>query len=264
MSDDAAFDGGRTAHWLASGMKEYLAVTDVNTGHTIHVVTDNRITDLMADLLLALRLMNWMSSKPVIFYWWDQPWVRELPANVAPSRDHVNGGWAIPGSREVHVYRREEVHKVLLHEMIHALGMDIPSALTDPVRGLFEEQLGRRLWPHFFEAHTELYAEFLWSIARSTSIKDAERFWKGQERCSAKQAILVWTRTHNLTDPEETNIFSYYIQKWVLMQHLAEVLLDPSGSVAHWFSWWLAAAPQLTSVEESKSVTLRLGMTCPR
>lgn len=265
-----AFDGGRTATWIAhlrkGGVETWRAVRDARTGHTIHVVSDRSHAALSADLATGLRLMAWMSHRPIVWYWWDQPWTREVPAHVDPGRDHVNGGWAVPGILEVHVYRREEAHKVLLHESIHALGLDVPMDAIVPVRAQFEAALGRTLWPHLGECFTELFAEWLWSIADAQSLGDAARRWRYQLTCSEHQAAAVWARIHDATVAEDTNVFAYYILKWVLMQHPMQAILGPDHSVPSWFTWWLAARPKLdrlaAAVADTETKSMELGMTC--
>jgi hypothetical protein len=263
MAEDAGpFDGGKTAAWLVGlGTRAtWRAVRDANTGHSIHVLSDRPFDDLTADLRLGLRLMAWMSARPITWYWWDQPWVREMPAGVDPSRDHLNGGWAVPGVLEVHVYRREEAHKVMLHESIHALGLDVPHAATIPVLAQFEASLGRKLWPHLGEAYTEFFAEFLWAIASGGG-------WDYQVRCAARQAAIVWARIRDATEPENTNVFAYYVLKWVLMGHQTESLIGPDHSVGKWFAWWLSARDRLdraaTVVADSEQRAIHMGMTCP-
>jgi hypothetical protein len=264
-----AFDGGRTARWLTGlgATAIYRSVRDVRTGHTIHCVSDRPFRELTADLHLGLRLLAWMSVRPVTWYWWDQPWVRELPALVDPGREHVNGGWAIPGILEVHVYRREEAHKVMLHETIHALSLDVPLSSVEPVRAAFDRELGRSLWPHLGEAFTEFFAEWLWSIASSRSLAGARRHWAAQLECSAAQAGRVWARIWDSREAENTNVFAYYVLKWVLMGHTGAVLLAADRSVDRWVSWWRAAAPALTALTKTQAATegntLRMGMTCP-
>jgi len=263
------FDGGKTAAWVTS-LKEptWRAVRDAHTGHSIHVVSDRSFEELTADLDFGLRLLGWMSQRtPVVWYWWDHAWPRLLPAFVDPKQEHLNGGWAVPGVPEVHVYRREEAHKVLIHECIHALLLDVPEALVDPVRNRFEESFGRKLWPHLGEAFTELYAEFLWSVSGgSKNKKGAIAAWAFQRLCSEKQAAQIWTRIRDATEAETTNVFAYYVLKWVLMQHMDSVLLAPSASVTHWFDWWTAALPLLEELaanqKTSESEELRMGMTC--
>lgn len=264
-----SFDGGRTARWLTDlgGAAVYRSVRDTRTGHTIHCVSDRSFSELTAELRMGLRLLRWMSTRPVTWYWWDQPWVRFLPANVDPGRDHINGGWAVPGVPEVHVYRREEAHKVLLHETIHALGLDIPIMAVEPVRVAFDRELGRSLWPHLGEAFTEFFAEWLWSIASARSLSDAERRWAAQLSCSEAQAGQVWVRVWNSREAENTNVFAYYVLKWVLMGHTDAVLLSADRSVARWLEWWRAAQPALLALTKTQAATesnnLRMGMTCP-
>ena len=255
----AEFESGITT-WM-TGLKNptWRAVRDAHTGHSIHVVTDRSYESLTADLHLGLRLMNWMSATPVVWYWWDQNQPRILPAFTLPGKIHVNGGWAVPGVPEVHVYRREEAHKVLLHEMIHALRMDIPSTLLVPVRAQFETLLGRKLWPHLGEAYTEFFAEWLWSLV-APSLREAKKRWTYQLDCSKQQAIQIWTRIHGTDKDEDTNIFAYYILKWVLMEHSEAVLLAPIASRTHWIPWWLEAQPFPT--DHSRPEELRMGMTC--
>lgn len=264
---------GRTAAWLA-GLEQrqdgprptWRAVRDERTGHTIHCVSDRTADALTVDLRLGLRLMAWMSPRPYVWYWWDHEWPRVLPANTDPAPEHLNGGWAVPGVLEVHVYRREEAHKVMLHESIHALGLDVPTALIPVVRAEFERELGRRLWPHLGECFTELYAEWLWAIARAGSRKEARTVWAAQMDCSARQAAMVWARIRDAHDDETTNVFAYYVLKWVLMQHLDVSLLQPNHSVGQWLNWWRAARPQLNrmadSVRDSENAPMRMGMTC--
>ena len=269
MSDGDAFDGGRTAAWLA-GLKEgaqWRAVRDARTGHTIHVVSDRGHQELTADLTLGLRILNWMSKRPVVWYWWDQPWVRKLLANVDPGRDHVNGGWAVPGVLEVHVYRREEAHKVMIHEAIHALGLDVPHASVELVRKDLEAEFGRQLWPHLGEAFTELYAEWLWTIPRASSLHEVRDLWTAQMHCSEAQAALVWARIRDSVTDEDTNVFAYYVLKWVLMRwHLGDVLVNPDRTVQFWAAWWRAAKETMNTVADAAAHTeqqpILMGMTC--
>lgn len=269
ISEDP-FDGGRTAAWLRGlgSHATWRAVRDRHTGHTIHCVSNRRHGELTADLVMGLRLLAWMSRRPVVWFWWDQPWERVLPPNVDPGRFHINGGWAIPGIPEVHVYRREEAHKVLLHEAVHALGLDVPFAATVPVRQALEAELGRRLWPHLGEAYTELFAEWLWAIAGAGSLTEARARWAAQLECAEGQAAAVWARIRDATVDEDTNVFAYYILKVVLMAHLEEALLAPRHAVPKWIQWWRAARPALDALgaaaAETESTVLPMGMTCQR
>lgn len=277
--DTDGFDGGRTAAWArALGPSAFTTARDRHTGHTVHCWSTRSRAELTPDLVLGLRLLAWMrgpgaGGAPMTWYWWDQPWVRRLPARAVPGRDHINGGWATPGVPEVHVYRREEAHKVLLHEAIHALELDIPAPVLVSVRAGFEARLGgRRLWPHLGEAFTEFFAEWLWAIAGARSLADARRRWAAQRTCSRRQAAIVWSRIRELGshEAEDTNVFAYYVLKYVLMlpEHEGAVLLTPTLSSRQWLTWWDAARPMLDQIAMSarRSGTdnreIAMGMTC--
>ena len=263
------FDGGRTAAWLRGlgGAATWRAMRDARTGHMVHCVSDRPAAELTEDLRFGLRLLGWMSVRPIVWYWWDQPWPRSLPAFEDPGREHVNGGWAVPGVLEVHVYRREEAHKVMIHEAIHALGLDVSPEAVVPVRRALEGDLGRRLWPHVGEAYTELFAEWLWAIARAGSVREAGALWLLQMECAEGQAAAVWARVRDSREAEDTNVFAYYILKVVLMAHLEEALLRPTHAVGSWVRWWRQSRPALDALAAvaagTEAETLPMGMTCP-
>ena len=267
---DTRFGEDRTTQWMMSAsVRTWRAVRDPHTGHTIHVVSDRAFHDktLTRDLLLGLRLLAFMSANtPVTWYWWDQPWDRILPPNTLPRQEHLNGGFAVPGIPEVHVYRREEAHKVMIHEVIHALNLDVTGPVLDSTRSQLESVLGFTLWQHLGEAYTELMAEFLYSA----TVGGSWTAWIRQQECSETQAAEVWARNRNRTDAENTSVFSYYILKWVLMNtgHCDEVLLSPQASVNHWFIWFLDAQPKLNRLADvaqsqgTLSQSIQMGMTC--
>jgi hypothetical protein len=260
-----SFDEGRTQAWVAD--LDHPTWFSVQGLHTVHVVSDRSVAELIPEIEKGLRIMSWLSKKPITWYWWDHPWTRSLPSKVDPGPEHLNGGWAVPGVPEVHVYRREEALKVMIHESIHALLMDVRPAHVSPVRTQFETHLGRRLWPHLGECYTELLAELLWAVTRSNSMEHVRTLWASQKACSRKQAGQVWTRIYDSNEPEKTNVFAYYILKWVLMQH-EEVFFGPNHCVSRWFEWFVQALPELERLRSryqgSESQTLSLAMTCPK
>jgi hypothetical protein len=310
IGGEESFDGGITAAWMSrlGAAATWRAVRDAETGHTIHVVSDRTHMELTEELLYGLRIMRWLTtSGAVVWYWWDQPWARHLPANTVPGRLHINGGFAVPGVREIHVYRREEALKVMIHEAIHALRLDLPvefEPILNAQRRLFERDLGRGLWPHLGEAVTELLAEWFWAIVGTRrGLEEARRRWEGQMLCAERQAAQVWVRTREIplsedttskTGPaklkeiplsedtasktgsaklkeiplsEDTNVFAYYILKWVLMEHLDIALLGPAHGVHLWFKWWKGGAKQLLEHRASlvlytEGKPMSMAMTC--
>lgn len=259
---------GITGKWLRTTPKLiWRSVRDPQTGHTIHVVSDRGSKQIDADLLLGLRILKWMSIKRAItWFWWDHDRPRILPPFTSPGQKHLNGGWtSLDTSRdpEVHVYRREEAHKVLIHECIHALALDVPAnSLLESQRTLIERSLGGyRLYPHFGEAYTEFYAEFLWAGIQGQGLKA----WNRQIACSAGQAREVWGRiAASGHHTENTSVFAYYVMKWVLMLHVDHLLLDPRGSVKFWAAWWDSARGELDAAKKNVRMDkpFFMGMTC--
>ena len=145
------------------------------------------------------------------YLWWiDRP--RFLEKDEWPSRKTVNGGWTVPGMNTIYVYRREEWQRVLIHETIHALQWDWPMPTKPlPCWGFDNEDT---VYPHLFEAWTELYAEWLYCGWFNQS-------WVEQRKWQDMQALQILAREtiqHNWS--EDTNIFSYYVLKACLAPHI--------------------------------------------
>ena len=82
-------------------------------------------------------------------------------------------------------------------------------------------------------------------------------------RCSEGQAALVWGRIRNSVTDEDTNVFAYYVLKWVLMRwHLGEVLVNPDRTVRFWVDWWRTARGSLDGAVYETQQTVSMGMTC--
>ncbi len=144
----------------------------------------------------------------ILLFWRHDP--RVIQADEWPSKRTVNGGWAVPGSSEITVYRAEEWERVLLHESIHALEWDwhMPESPL-PCWGLGDESV---VQPALFEAWTELYAEWLWCGWHNVP-------WQVQRAWQDMQATQVLARAAT-NWKENTNIFAYYVLKAALAPHI--------------------------------------------
>lgn len=155
-------------------------------------------------------LLRWLGTPEgfTVYLWWrDDP--RRLANNEWPSKDSVNGGWATPGSPNVHIYRQEEWERVLIHETIHAMKWDwIMPQNPLPCWGMNHDD---HISPYLAEAWTELYAEWLWCGWFNKS-------WDKQRKWQDHQAIQILARA-SPTWKENTNIFAYYILKAALAPH---------------------------------------------
>jgi hypothetical protein len=117
------------------------------------------------------------------------PIVRRFPPpEQQVSAEHINGGYAIPyNSKSIVIYREEEAHRVLVHELLHACGSDNP-----------------KLSVELKEAYTETWAElFLIGILAKGSVRKASRLWNKQSHWIANQNFIL------LSEYNVTNINSY-------------------------------------------------------
>lgn len=171
--------------------------------------------------------------------------------------NEVNGGFTTWRGNEwgkIYVWRREELDKVLVHEMIHALHLDFHNYDTEIddffKNNFFIEKQGSFL---FFEAYTELWAEFL-NIIFDYSFEMCIRKKKGEDlnylydklanelNFSLVQVskLLLWYGFDRFTDcgfyckdkcknvetrmTEGTSIFSYFIVRSIYFFCLPQFL----------------------------------------
>ena len=165
------------------------------------------------------QLLVWLGTPRnfTVFLWWrDDP--RQLGVSEWPSKRNVNGGWTIPGSNAIYVYRKEEYDRVILHEIIHAMGWDWKMPETPlPCWGLD----GGKTMPHLFEAWTELYAEWLWCGWHNVP-------WAKQRQWQDYQATQILARQTGAWE-ENTNVFAYYILKAALAPHIEFLWIFGNG-----------------------------------
>lgn len=158
-----------------------------------------------------LGVLNPPRAFTTILWWRDDP--RWLPANSWPTRREINGGWTIVGSSVICVYRLEEWTRVVLHEMVHALEWDWHMPYAKPLScwGLSDDS---RMTPAFFEAWTELLAEWFW--CRFYQVDWClQRVWQDMQACQ----ILA---RHREDTPwiENTSVFAYYVLKAALAPYM--------------------------------------------
>jgi hypothetical protein len=164
---------------------------------------------------------------------------------------NVNSGFAFPcsesvsGSNSIYVYREEEWFKVLIHETIHAFGLDFSAMSTnDPAIDLAIRALDTAfpgvVAVHnadknricLFEAYTECWAEWIAILFRvheyggngySTGLwkSDFVRHLELERRWSMLQAsrMQAWFSDQSTMYTNHAPVFAYYVLKSVLMRH---------------------------------------------
>lgn len=177
---------------------------------------------------------------------------KALPKTESIEEIHVNSGFAFPcsesasgGLNHIYVYREEEWFKVLIHETIHAFGVDFASMSTNDMAidkairaldtafpGVIVVHNANKNRICLFEAYTECWAEWIAILFRVHEYggNNQIRTWKPdfvrhlelERRWSMLQAsrMRAWFASnparmyHN-----RTPVFAYYVLKSVLMHH---------------------------------------------
>ena len=163
---------------------------------------------------------------------------------------HVNSGFAFPcsksasgGLNHIYVYRAEEWFKVLIHETIHAFGVDFASMSTNDMSidkailvldtafpGVMAVHNADKNRICLFEAYTECWAEWIAILFRVHEYGEHKNTWKTdfvrhlelERRWSMLQASRM--RAWFASNParmyrNRTPVFAYYVLKSVLMHH---------------------------------------------
>lgn len=208
--DDSEWDEGVIRDFVGRPAVQGVAVDLEKEGATLLFfgTADHLEHDLPIVANQTRQMLSWLGIKGrfcFLLFWRDDP--RHCAANEWPSRRNVNGGWTVPGSREIVVYRSEEWDRVFLHETIHTLEWDwkMPSKPL-PCWGLGEKAI---VAPHLFEAWTELYAEWLWCGWHNVN-------WSMQRTHMDTQATQILARVVGRDWSEDTNVFAYYVLKAAL------------------------------------------------
>ena len=208
---DSVWDEGVITDFLGKPQTHQIAF-DLTCGSTLLLFTQGAANESATVANETNRLLQWLGVPSgfcvFLVYREDPRWLRK---NEWPTRRNVNGGWAVPGSNKVVVYRSEEWDRVLIHETIHAMRWDwnMPSKPLD-CWGFDDHD---KLSPHLFEAWTELYAEWLWCGWHNVP-------WEKQREWQDFQAMQILAREPENWN-ENTNIFAYYVLKAALAPHIA-------------------------------------------
>lgn len=189
------------------------------------------------------------------------PFKKSLPINQSSNHQltttlgafHINSGLTLYNSDngEILTYREEEWFKLLLHESIHLLGFDRQLIENVASETTLMQYFHRSQYINHNEAYTELLAQILQCVYISYKnannvIKRKRKFLKYIHSEKAHSILQIQkilrhmkikpidflnnTRNTNITNntfisnyKEETNVFSYYILKTILLYNLSSL-----------------------------------------
>lgn len=233
---------------------EYLSI-DVENGYNLILsIEHSKKTDIPYIVKEFDGLLSWLGA-PVgfkVYLWWmDVP--RKINADEWPSKRSVNGGWTTLGNNEIFIYRAEEWDRVLIHETIHALQWDW--AMPEKPLRCWNFSNTDTVYPHLFEAWTELYAEWLWCGWHNQS-------WIKQREWQTKQAVQILARRPYDWE-EDTNIFAYYVLKTCLAPYIEFLWSFGNGNTKEEFANVLCGlvTPNLQALKTTAKSTLPIALS---
>jgi hypothetical protein len=210
----------------------------------IHIYQENAYFKNKRHINNILKLINFMSlfSKPICSQYLDihiyfTPFKKTLPTMDVPlSKHNINTGftYACAKKNQIHIYRKEEWFKVLIHESIHAFGLDFSNIPNDSLSKFFHlgfdikfseaycETLSIILQT-FFLPHTgdfithfkqHIYNETIFTLQQAAKILSFNNI---------NVSHLIASKTHNKYT-EETPVFSYFILKSINLYFIGDFL----------------------------------------
>jgi hypothetical protein len=223
-------------------------------------------------VFLDSRVTKPNCSKKLTIYLYMTQLTKKLPNNTPKqelSEINVNSGFTFSCKEQnvIYVFRQEEWLKVLIHESIHALGIDfswyVPGHATSTahIQKIFTNVHSSQL--SIFEAFTETWAELCVILLQVCIISQNEVYDNDADKQRDLELIIQnclhyeqgWARIqcvkvlryYGLTYQElfvqeegkekgyhetKTAVFSYYVLKCVLMHHL-DAFLTWSTQISH-------------------------------
>ena len=183
-------------------------------------------------LAYFVPLLNSLSSKmshiDLILY--DGVLKKMLPdePGVILSPVHINSG--LTDGRTIFVFRREEMFKVILHELIHYYGFDFNSREYESLENDVKKKIGLKSQ---YLALNECYTETLTTIFMiGYQVQDGLSF---SEFCLSYESDMKKMITYSARvagrildyhkfEEEHTHVFSYYFAKAACLHHLTDFI----------------------------------------
>ena len=210
------------------------------TVHQYNSESNERFNELsVSRIAYILALHNYNDNVKLNIYLYPTKFKKEITRDKKWKPVNINGGMtsSTSSTRDVYVWRYEEMPKVVLHEMVHAMQID---------DALFENNLSKRFINEFglmssnyinvFESYTEIVAGImnimLFCIENNKDnlydLLNIERNWSlfqaaGVLKVSGYEDIEKFLGNKDKLI-QETNVFSYYILRSAHMYSIEKYL----------------------------------------
>jgi len=136
-------------------------IWDYKTKHTIYLKCNKeKFTSFKQRLPILLNILNFLYDKkntnqtrPINIYLILSHLKKELEKDVIINAKHINSGYTDFNSNEILVWREEEFEKVIFHEMIHYMDLDVRNMSFD------DNHLPHEIdgYKSYFEAFTDFW-----------------------------------------------------------------------------------------------------------
>lgn len=235
---DNAFANAEAVEYVTQQARLVQVVTFGN--HTVQIITPEPLPD--DKIQTIVDICTWMITiaadrrpVPLRIFLFMVPHPKLLPTRPPIEPKHVNSGvtvWMADGSRYVAIWRTEELHKVLIHELIHLLELD--AGRDRLLNKQIDVRLGSNDYPVIVnEAITEVQAQLLHTVYACDDEQDFVHLYLLEHLHSIYQCRKVLrmsgvTRLSQLQGNNQfdqtTNAFSYYVLKAYLTLRFDRVL----------------------------------------
>lgn len=154
---------------------------------------------------------------------------KEFPKDKYLTSEHANNGFTTTfladGSKEIFIYRYEDMYKVLLHEMIHYFDMDLKGKFkirNDENTFLLDCFIDSTNYIDLNEAYTETLAVYLYIVFTYRDINQQKReIEKHRIRfIRIMNALSSHAKEHGGQIIQQSHVYSYYVCRAVLFDHL--------------------------------------------
>ena len=198
---------------------------DIN--HKIYYKSSRHIEDRLVYLLNVLNSIydkkEIKENRPITMYLILTHLKKQPPSSSIVGVKNVNSGYTDFSTNEILVWREEEFEKVIFHEMIHYMDLDVRNMAFD------DKEL-----PHhidgpksYFEAFTDIWGNIFYFIYLSIITgKSANSLFQIEYQFMKNQANL-FNKIFNLKDwknkktiKQNTPAFTYYILKFLIYKEI--------------------------------------------
>lgn len=188
---------------------------------------------------ISLWIYNLNPLYKIKFIFFDTPLKKELnQESKYLSSQHVNSGASLSGSYLM-IWRREEITKVLIHELIHYLNIDLK--YDKNINKIIKNNIGAYKYPILInESITEILTQFLHSVyisiyQKGSLLDNVKTIYNYEQIFSWYQfsKIMNFFNISNFNQDlinqnfnQTSNVFAYYILKSILTINFPQIILN--------------------------------------